>query len=124
MRRCVLAVLLVVAGVGCNLDERNDFQVGRACNSNDECDSTDQCLPHEWISESRELRCRSAVSFQRTAENREPPLAYCDEGDHPMKPNYFCPEGTVCRADRVRPLDGSVRREVCQLPESPFGPPP
>ncbi|MFO0723133.1 MAG: hypothetical protein U1E65_05060 [Myxococcota bacterium] len=118
------ARLLIVLGLGlcsCALEERADFLVGRACDpsSAPACDVGESCLPHAWLSMNMptSFYCRDKDSFAKLSDNRDPPLAYCDK-DH-----WICPTGTVCNADRVRPLDGGLRREVCQLPGSVFGPP-
>ena len=115
------AALVVAALAACELDERTDFLLGRECdpaNAADTCDPGDSCLPHSWLGDGpRDYRCRSAASIG-AGTGAEPPLAYCDHD------TLLCPGDTVCRADRVRPLpDGGIRREVCQLADSPFGPP-
>jgi hypothetical protein len=116
-----LAALLFCSLFGaCDLDERTDFLLGRECDPEhpaDTCGTDDACLPHSWPSDGpRDFRCRSAASIGGTGA--EPPLAYCDHD------KFVCPGDTVCRADRVRPLPaGGIRREVCQLADSPFGPP-
>jgi hypothetical protein len=104
---------------GCGFEERPDFLIGRTCAAKGDCDPEQECLPHRWdTSGPSDLRCRDSASFE-PIESREPPLAYCDSSMM-----FECPEGLVCNADRVRPLDGGVRRKVCQRAESPFGPPP
>ena len=118
MNRAVLLLLLL----GCGLEERGDFLVGRECKPELErsCEDEQTCLPHAWSSVPADFRCRDLQSFEQV-EGRDPPLAYCDPAGTPA---YRCPPGAVCAPDRVRALDGGVRRTVCMPPGSPFGPPP
>jgi hypothetical protein len=117
MRLRVLILLLIFSG--CSLEEHPDFMIGRGCSSNADCDPGQRCLPHAYVGDApSELRCRDRASFAPASSGQEAPLAYCEAG------RFDCPEGMVCKADRVRQLDGGIRREVCHPPESPFGPPP
>lgn len=119
--RVLSGILLGLGAQACSLEERADFLVGRTCDPvvAPACDVGESCLPHAWLAMNQPTAfyCRDKASFAKLADNRDPPLAYCDDK------TYVCPEGTVCNADRIRPLDGGLRREVCQLPGSIFGPP-
>jgi hypothetical protein len=120
--RRVLSAALVALAVGCGLDERGDFLVGRACvpDAQAPCDDGQVCLPHAITPDEigADFRCRDAASFVRGVDNDEPPLAYCDQ-----RLGWRCPEGTRCEPDRVRELSaGTLRRTVCVTPGSPFGP--
>lgn len=122
MRRLLLVGLISLCG--CGLEERDDFLIGRACDpeQSSACDPGQRCLPHQVADGLfQDFRCRDVASFERV-DGLEPPLAYCDEAG-----TYVCPGSMVCRPDRIRSSpDGgfSVRRLVCQSPDSPFGPPP
>lgn len=119
MRALVLSCL-VVASAGCDLEERSDFLVGRSCDPDvaGSCDPEQSCLPHRFDRDNpADYRCRSVESFEPLPEG-EPPLAYCDP-----QLDLICPGDLVCNADRVRQVDGGVRRRVCQRPGTPFGPP-
>lgn len=129
MPRRLLAGWLVLVGgaaltlLACDIEERDDFLVGRVCDPDlsSACDPGQRCLPHMFEDDRLfDFRCRDVASFERV-DGIEPPLAYCDsEG------SLVCPGSMVCRPDRIRSSpDGgfSVRRLVCQSPDSPFGPP-
>ncbi|MCK6545968.1 hypothetical protein L6R52_08870 [Myxococcota bacterium] len=114
-----LLLAALAAPVGCALEERGDFLVGRTCDPDDDrtCDDGEECLPHAIVNDIfEEFRCRDLASFG-PIEGREAPLAYCDDAE-----GHRCPAGMVCNADRVR-LDSSVRRLVCKLPGDVFAPP-
>jgi hypothetical protein len=101
----------------CSLSERNDFLIGRDCEGDRDCETGERCLPHDYVNDRYEdLRCRSRASFEPT-NDREPPIAYCDEARE-----FFCPGDLECNADRVR-LDATARRRVCKLPGDIFSPP-
>ncbi len=103
--------------VGCGLEEREDFLVGRQCPPppSNSCDPGQSCLPHRWTSQPDDFRCRDRSSFLPIGD-REAPLAYCDDQ------LYRCPGDLVCNADRVR-VDASVRLRVCRRPDDIFAPP-
>jgi hypothetical protein len=117
-REAPLAAALL-AILGCALEERADFLVGRACTPESaRCDPGQVCLPHAFEGGvPGDFRCRDAASF-RAPPGREAPLAFCgpDEG-------LVCPEGMVCGAGRIR-RDAGPRRPVCRFPGAAFGPPP
>lgn len=106
-----------LALTGCGLEERPDFLIGRACAAETpSCDPGQSCLPHQWTREGpADFRCRDEASFARLDSNREPPLAYCEEG------SFECPGDLVCAPDRIRAFDGGFWREVCQLAVSTDG---
>ncbi|MBI4821067.1 MAG: hypothetical protein HY791_32705 [Deltaproteobacteria bacterium] len=111
--------LVLVLLLGCSVEERSDYLVGRRCDPKDaeSCDPEQACLPHAYVDKPADFRCRDEPSFAPSSLVPDPPLAFCEDGA------YECPGGLVCRPDRVRPRDGAVRRTVCQAPDSPFLPP-
>lgn len=113
------ALLLLVLLASCGLEERDDFLIGRTCVANTPmpCDEGQSCLPHAIVDGTFDkFRCRDFASFDRIAGLGAPPLAYCDELRHP------CPEGLVCRPDRIRVGEGT-RQNVCKSPDDVFIPP-
>lgn len=118
MKALYAGLLLVALGAGCGLQERSDYLVGRQCDPDvaADCDDRQVCLPHAIRNELLvRFRCRDAASFGSLA-GQEPPLAYCDEQ------RYFCPEGLVCNADRIR-VDAGQRPKVCKRLDDAFAPP-
>ncbi len=118
--RCRGLLLAWVAMVGCGLQERSDYLIGRQCDPETpaDCDEGQVCLPHQIADRTLMLvrfRCRDAASFESLA-GQEPPLAYCDDEQ------YVCPAGLVCNADRIR-VDGGLRPRVCKQPDDAFAPP-
>jgi len=116
-----MAPMLLIALTACELEERADYLIGRACEPKIEgsCDPGQACLPHEYTERGPDdFRCRDAASFEPLSDGREPPLAYCDEDEE-----MLCPQPLVCNADRIRAGDIGIRRMVCQKADSPFGPP-
>ena len=116
MKWVVVFFALLLAG--CGLSERDDFLIGRSCVSASElpCDEGQRCLPHSLNGGSfGEFRCRDFDSFQQVAGLAKPPLAYCNA-------EHRCPEGLVCRPDRIR-VDGGPRPNVCKSPDDVFIPP-
>lgn len=116
MRGLSTALVLIVAG--CDLPERGDFLVGRACiDGAGECDPGQACLPHRFEgAQADDFRCRDAASLEAT-DGVEAPTAYCD----PAR-GWWCPAPATCRAGRIR-ADGGLRRTECRAPGAPFGPP-
>ena len=88
--------LLALLAVGCGLEERDDFLVGRECQPQAEtpCDDRQACLPH-LIERGvlKEFRCRDVASFE-PIEGRPAPLAFCAEAK-----DLLCPGDLVCNAD-------------------------
>jgi hypothetical protein len=114
-----LVVALGLALGGCALEERADLLIGRSCDPAvaSSCDPGQRCLPHRWEVDPDDFRCRDRASFDPVG-GAEAPLAYCDPAA-----GYDCPGDLVCNADRVRPRDGGLRRDVCQRADGGFAPP-
>lgn len=114
MRLTLMLGGLTAGLLGCGVDERADFLIGRQCirGESGTCDPGQACLPHGRRGLSLiDYRCRDEASF--LVPNA--PLAYCGPDDP-------CPGDLVCNADRVR-LDASVRPLVCKPIDDLFAPP-
>ncbi len=93
--------------VGCGVEERSDFLVGRVCDpSSDECDPGQVCLPHSidlGDGALGDFLCRDRVI-------QGEPIPYC--GTFPGYEHFACPEGFDCMIDKIR-TGNDPRLMVC-----------
>ena len=111
----IMVLAALGSALGCGIDERSDFLIGRQCVRGDprSCDPGQVCLAHSWRGGQTftDYRCRDEASFLVP----DAPIAYCSDAEP-------CPGDLVCNADRVR-IDTSVRPLVCKTADDPFAPP-